>query len=283
MISIGSKRYKYWLRISAIFFSKSLFLKKLCLFNKDFKSLSNIAINTKKRLFILGTGSSINTITKEQFKVMKSDNALTIGLNGWVFHKFIPDIYSLEFDSRGKDTEANSIINKAIIRCSSLKKEQQPIIFLKTQLDGTNLKEYSFKYCKKIYFYNHLRLDDSSSKNYYTSLVFLMKIIKKSKKSFLSNFLLGSGSSIERILSYGIISGYKEIIILGADLAGPHFYDKSFNSKQIVHRTNDRKYRDLTVEDMMKQYKKVAKKYGVKISVQSDTSPLAKFFPVFKW
>jgi len=282
MISMDFKSYKYWSRICVIFLIKSFFVSKFYLFSKDFNSLRNLTINTKKRLFILGTGSSIDAITEDQFKIMKLNNALTIGLNGWVYHKFIPDIYSLEFDTSGKSPEADRMIERAIILCSSLPKEK-PIIFLKMKLGLSKIKKYAFNRCKNIYLYSHLRLDNSSPKKYYKSLLFLIGLLKKSKKTFLSNFLLGSGSSLERILSYGIISGFKEIIILGVDLEGPHFYDKSIISKQFIHKTNDRKFRDLTIEDMMKQYKTVAKKYGVKISVQSNTSPLAKFFPVFKW
>ena len=98
------------------------------------------------------------------------------------------------------------------------------------------------------------------------------------------NFLLGTSSSLERIVSLGIIFGFKEIVLLGIDLSGPHFYDKEpEEGKKLIHRTNDPKYRKLIIEEMMTEYKKIANKHNIKIFSQSESSPLAKIFPVYKW
>jgi len=269
----------FWLRL--IFFThfKFFFTMFVLFSNRKIKDLNNIDIKGKDKLFILGTGSSINDLDKKEFESLKSKNSLSIGLNGWVYHDFVPDIYSLEFKN---SSEAEVMINTAINK-GSYSQDNAPSILLKLGHNQKNFKKYNFSDCKNVYVYSHLRLDDSSIYNYHNSLHTLIKLLFLIPKKISRNFLLGSGSSLERMISFGILFEFKEIVLLGFDLSGPYFYDnKTDESKNERHKTNDRNLRKLILEDMMKQYKKIAAGYNVKIFVQSKSSPLSKIFPIYK-
>ena len=51
--------------------------------------------NDNTALFILGTGRSVNEYEPEQWKIIR--NNFSIGINYWILHDFIPDLFMLEF------------------------------------------------------------------------------------------------------------------------------------------------------------------------------------------
>jgi len=272
----------YWLKRVVIFFCQLSIISFVRIRNRNFEDIDAIDIQGKDKLFILGTGSSINNLSKDKLEYLRSKNFLTIGLNGWVYHSFIPDIYAIEF-GRFFNQIDDPIINMAIHKSIS-KKDNPPVLLINQGLKYSNLKRYRFRDCKKIVTYSHIRLNDSSKESYQKSLFFLMNFLHRIPRIISRNFLLGTGSSLERIVSLGIIFGFKEIVLLGIDLSGPHFYDKEpGEGKKLIHRTNDPKYRKLIIQEMMTEYKKIANKHNIKIFSQSESSPLAKIFPVYKW
>lgn len=65
-------------------------------------SLSDLRKKRKDILFILGSNRSINEITdREWTEIGKHDS---LGFNYWIFHKFVPTYFSLEY---GSDPEVN--------------------------------------------------------------------------------------------------------------------------------------------------------------------------------
>lgn len=66
-------------------------------------SLSDLKERRKDILFILGSNRSINEITDEEWAEIGKHDSL--GFNYWIFHKFVPTYFSLEY---GSDSEVNN-------------------------------------------------------------------------------------------------------------------------------------------------------------------------------
>ena len=61
-----------------------------------FHRKSNWNINfDNSTVFILGSGSSVKGLSKDRFDYIAS-NGVSIGINFWFLHEFIPDYYTVE-------------------------------------------------------------------------------------------------------------------------------------------------------------------------------------------
>lgn len=71
-------------------------MNKLLLGKNSPKIIFNILKKHKnfKKVFIFGSGSSINELTKSNF--CEIDKNCSIGINKWVFHSFITNYYMIE-------------------------------------------------------------------------------------------------------------------------------------------------------------------------------------------
>lgn len=239
--------------------------------------------------FIMGSGSSINDITPEQFSFIKRN--YSIGINSWFLHDFKTDIYMFEAGDPSW-SEASKIFK--YLEKNYLEYKEIPIL----------MPYDSFWFDKKI---KHLRKTNKLKIFYYfvlpfliTNKIFLSKAYiakyKLSKYFNLDASIYGSGSSVIRAVCFARELGYKKIVLLGVDLSNADYFynvDKSYlnrrgildyenNQKGKIHLTNDPKSKKIIVEDFLK-FAKEDEHFNSKIYIASKKSSLYPEISLFDW
>ena len=255
------------------FFIKKLFLHYFgMLFFFEINKTSRIFNRKTDTIFILGSGSTINEISQEEWLHIKKNTS--VGFNYFMFHDFVPDSYLIE-PERKKDFE----------RCRNL------IRLIKTK------KEYLSKthvIMHRMGCYQMLKFYLKKNKiNYklFTPFDFGFNSINKLDKILDSFFLkvinvffvpAQGCASVERIVLSAYLSGYKKIVLCGVDLNNNEyfFYQKGkyenilknnakilekynkFHHSKNIHTTNDtsKAKQGITISEILKVYNNYFKK-----------------------
>ncbi|MDB9985042.1 hypothetical protein OAE31_04035 [Gammaproteobacteria bacterium] len=237
----------------------------------------------------MGSGSSINDITHEQFKLIKKN--FSIGINSWFIHDFITDIYMFEAGNESW-SQASKIFeyldrdHKNFI--------QRPILIPYDSFWFDNeIKKLKNNKKLKILYYFVLPF-------FITKSMFLSKAFKNqsriSKFMNLNSSIYGSGSSIIRAVCLAEELGYKEIILCGVDLNNTDYFyeieDRHLLNKGIedfisnqegnVHLTNDPTKKKIILEDFLK-YVKEDSHFNSKIYIASKKSSLYPMLNLYDW
>ena len=243
-------------------------------------------------LVILGSGKSINEITREHWEEFASYDS--IGFNFWPVHSFIPNFYFFETP---RDKGRYNVFKE--------------LFLLTEQQYKSSLIAY-----KDLSFYGDITLRDrvldvsyfidffsvpGSSLNYFKSSLSIIDFFYRHRMFQSVNF--GKRASIIALLFLGIKMRYKRIIICGIDLMhSDYFYDQAFlknplvpheivsslveeNNKVFsnnsVHKTNNKAYGELIVEDLIMNISKHKISEKTRLVVYNSSSLLSKFLPTY--
>lgn len=203
---------------SLIYLLRNIFLNiKYILLPYDKKFSYKKLIKSKscdnKDFIVLGSGSSISDLNDIHFGYFKKN--ITIGLGRWVFHDFVPDIYLLETSDDPKLFQWT----KDFIELINQKADSYSETFI--IFDGassSNIKRYIKRHLNsKLYknvFYSHTIKPPSGHVKYFTSTLYLFRLLK-----FFSYFNLTLHCRSSTVLSalLGYFLGANKIVLAGID------------------------------------------------------------------
>ena len=205
---------------------------------------SMLKYKNSDRLYILGSGPSINDIDQLQWEAIKKYDSLA--LNWFIAHHFVPTYYHMELL-----VENANLFKECYLAKSDIFKKK-PMIFNCPKLpDNTSPIDYS--YIEDLYLsiakafgggdINHLR----EALEY----VYFKRDYKK------ENLLVRTSGSLMIAISFGVLMGYDEIVLVGVDLDTREyfFYDQDLYNDSIAL-----KVRAYKIKEQKKNYKK--KPYG---------------------
>ena len=237
----------------------------------------------KDILFILGSGSSVNKLTDEHWAVIKEQ--VSIGINFWVLHKFIPDFYSIENPG---DKKVFQVYKEAFQRKDIQEKKPYILFFSKKNSFYRGLLPHYL--LSNIRTYTRISSSERKRNDLKKSI---RKIFNRMKSGRLpSNILYGQGASLERLVCFGIFLGVKKIVLVGVDLNNvSYFWENSglfdnIDSGQngTLHKTADPDKKRLTVIDTLPLLSEILKEdYSIELFIESDKSMLAGPLRVFSW
>lgn len=193
---------------------KYRFLKK---FYNQF-DINILAQSNHLKLFILGSGSSINEIDKDTWKHI-SEN-FSIGFNRWVFHDFIPNFYSLEL---GKEDKENEIVyERFIVKHKSYSKTK---ILLKNphQVMMDNLMASKLNLIYSIPY----EIPGVTISQFKKGLKFYKFLIKH--KMISKSSLITKRASVAMLIMMGWQAGFKEIVLCGIDLVDNRYFFEEYD------------------------------------------------------
>jgi len=262
------------------------------LFGKNLDKLDYQKYKTSDKLFILGSGSSINQINDKQWaRIKKCDS---VGLSFWLMHDFVPTYYVFEIP---RDANRRSILNKLLVK-RAYDYRNTPII-----IKGFNRslyysdKYFDFPEALKSTFYQSKDFE-IKARNIYD----FRKFIKKIKHSKYINpgkldLIFRKRASISYLVMFGYLLGYKEIVLLGVDLnntkyffeENPEYYKekgretpKNLQIKDNVHRTLDKTFGNLTLDIVIEIInEEILQPKGVKLYIGSKNSALYPSLPLY--
>jgi hypothetical protein len=281
-----------------LYYHISFFIKK-----RRLKKANNILFNDKdmktefdafkengdnEKLFIFGTGSSVNELTQDNFKEVNS--GYSIGINKWIFHEFVVDCYLIELSN---DLGENEKMRLQIIYLldSKIKKpvfliyNNQGVnsLIIKSFLRGMDTdRVILYEYMRPYIFNDNLKIE----------FINLLNFLSVRKKSGVTS--LGLGSSVERAVSLGILYGYSEIILLGVDLKNTKYFwsdgksihkDIKSNQKDCgPHLTATKRFGAIPVQESLLLLDRVARAhFSSSILISTEMSLLSGKLKKYKW
>lgn len=290
--------YSFFYCMAKIIISVFNILYLRFIFNYDFKIFNLKVENKNDKIFILGSGNSINKLLKSEWDEIKSSTS--IGINYFILNDFVPDIIQLELqsDSSAHLNNLKNIFNK---RENDLK---NTLILIKSNY--FSIKEVE---SRKFFLKN---IPESLKKNIRFSIDF--PIVGKNKNQFLKslkilNFFgifnsntLSVSPHVRASLGYSVVLAsrlkFKKIILVGVDLKNTkYFFQDNLNmfykkyeinkdffiknyftvNKNRGHLTNDELVHEVTIIEALKLFFKVSNTDSV-IFTNSKKSAL---YPTF--
>lgn len=236
-------------------------------YKSSFKLIDSIVNN--KKVFILGSGFSVNSITNDQWNDIS--NNISIGLNYWLIHDFIPNIIQLEFLSDDKKQYSDLIlkvlknrkeefINTLFIVKSThlLWWQYANLTFLLKEIPSELKSNFIFDYD-----FPHI---GNSIQSFSKEINFLKSFNFFSKKTL---FNYDVRASLGYSICFLIKRNIKQIILCGVELNnGNYFYEKDLNyynskfdinlkkSNLSIHLTNDPVLAELTISYVIYYFNK---------------------------
>ncbi|MEP1385363.1 MAG: hypothetical protein ABJK64_16405 [Paraglaciecola sp.] len=245
------------------------------------------------RAYILGCGASINTLSNKEWDVI--GNNLSIGLNNFYIHDFVPNMYFCELigNAEAKDMIYTYLLNN--------KAKEEAAVFL----NGRSVFVKGHYEANSSYIKPYFYLTDKIKTNNKTLLV---NIIRKYFEGKIERWrLCHQMSNLDTVINYCVRHNVKEICLVGVDLNDSgYFWDSGDNgayatavafrksiSKQLKYVvTNDGKHATASKEVAkylgnftIVEYLKILQSeilgpMGVQIYVANPQSLLAEFLPV---
>lgn len=277
------------------FFIKKLFLYYFgMLFFFELNKTNKIFKKKTDTIFILGSGSTINEISQEEWLHIKKNTS--VGFNYFMFHDFIPDSYLIE-----PERKSEFLMCRNLIKLIKIKKEY---------LSKTKVIMHRMGCYKILKFY--LKKNKINYKLFtpfdfgFNSIDKLDKILDSFCLKVINVFFVPAQgcASVERIVLSAYLSGYKKIVLCGVDLNNNEyfFYQKSKNENVLksnakiiekynkvhhsknIHVTNDanKAKQGITISEILKVYNNYFKKNNVELYTLNKKSVLSDFLPTYE-
>jgi hypothetical protein len=205
----------------------------------SFPALSN-GLQTPP-FYIFGNGASINSLTQDQFEEIA--RGVSVGINAWPLHSFVPDMYSFEFSrhSSEPDPELAFLVSRA--ESAARDSGRGHLLFLRPGLPAgagamVPLKPETHS---RAFLYGRANLFSTSENALSADLDQLMIRIGRGHLS--GAVLPDNGASVIRMIFLGLIAGFRNIRLLGVDLNdSPYFwYEQKFIKRHGDHRETCRR------------------------------------------
>lgn len=227
-----------------------------------------VKVKKSDRVFILGCGDSINKMKSTKFEHIRMHNSISIG--SWIYHSFIPDIYTLELSNRFdvEFSEQEKFLLKKLENCSS--NYSSTIYLLKSRIPHDLITNGIYKTISTRYNFHWVdtRIIFSETKFNLTLTIFILNLFKCFDST--TRFIQYQGSLIWSILiAYKM--GFKEIILCGIDLKGNYFFDQGQKPNEKEHSSLIKSRSSLNlIESVLTFEKYLLRKRGVKLLINSE-------------
>ena len=249
--------------------------------------------------FILGNGSTVNSLTEEQFALMAK--GVSVGVNAWPVHPFVPTMYSFEYDkySFSPDAELTFLLRKAEER---IKQNQEthnaPLLLFRPGLPAgvSAVGELTAMMKANALIYGRANLLSETESALAADLELLLD--GEHRSQYRQAVLPDNGSSIVRLVFLALEAGFKEIVVIGVDLNGsdyfwydPQFIEKNRDYRHILVRepgdstlTRETSDRPFDTSQFLFQLSLAAEKtLGAQIFASDKRSTLAEKLPLYDW
>jgi uncharacterized Rossmann fold enzyme len=227
-----------------------------------------VKVKKSDKVFILGCGDSINKMKSSKFDHIRIHNSISIG--PWMYHNFIPDIFTLELSNRF-DVEFSKQERFLLKRLESCRASYSSTIFLlKSRIPHDSITNRIYKTISTRYNFKWVdtRIIFSETKFNLTLTIFILNLFKCFDCK--TRFIQYQGSLIWSILiAYKM--GFKEIILCGIDLKGNYFFDQGQKPTEKDHSSLIKSRSSLNlIESVLTFEKYLLRKRGVKLLINSE-------------
>lgn len=253
---------------------------------KQIKDLNYRSYKTSDTLFILGSGSSINDYTLEQWELIKKHDS--VGFNFWLIHDLIPTFYVFE---ENVDNSRNDTFYKLLHE----KKDQYkdvPIIAKDVEVKGVSVYKVPKTLRGNLYLSTDIIMPGDDIKKFRGHLTFYKSFTLR-KNRFRLEVIPKKRATLSYLLFLAQEMNYKNIVLCGVDLIDSRFF--YFNNKyekrlkpekdlieNQIHPTNQKQKTNISISDIIDLIQEeLFTEDNIKISVGSKKSALYPRFDYF--
>ena len=244
-------------------------------------------------LFILGSGESVESLSPKNFAHIADH--VSIGINAWPLHPFVADVYAFEpFDVQSD--QYIQLFDTVLHEARFLEKSPELLLFRpQRNLDADRYLSIPDHLRKKAHLYGRFV---PLSANLASLLGEIRSLHSLKKLHALGQALvMDLGATVIRMVSLGMLMGYRDIVLLGVDLnGGKYFWEKnpsrlsdrgltSFSPghNRVVHETMTRESKAFVLTEVLAELQRLMSQQGKTLWVGSGSSLLAEFLPVYGW
>lgn len=249
-----------------------------------------------RRMFILGSGSSVNELDSENFRHI--EEGISIGINAWALHSFVPDMYSFETGQDGDGpSEETRFVSRRLQRPEVINADPQ-FLFLRPTPPATarNLVQVPEGITYRPLMYGRANVWTQRERNLQGDLRLIARAATNGRIP--SNVLPDNGASVIRLIWLSALQGFRDIVLVGIDLnSTPYFWHQSSENVEwselretmtrpigTPHNSLETLDRPFPVDFFIKQLSTVLREeIGVVLWISSHSSSLARFLPVYPW
>ena len=245
-------------------------------------------------LVVLGSGESVEEVTPSQWKLI--GDCVSVGINSWLVHEFIPDIYCFEQVQSSLDADARDSMSTLLGREEVV--SRAPAVLLLRPHSETpphRIIGIPSRLRERTRVYGRTRVVTQDRRNLVRDL---RQLIRYSVQGQLpESIVLDEGMSVARVLSLGVRAGFSSIVLVGVDLnSTQYFFDinpsyltrrgmedyNPWKKRGSVHGTEETETRTFAASTFIPAFAEAARQeVGTRVYVSSSSSALADRLPVF--
>lgn len=268
---------------------------------KKFKNLESVDLKkfkTSSKIFIIGSGASLNNITKKQWEEINANDSF--GFNFSFINKdHVPTFYACEAMAE-INLNANGRSPIAEVFHSEYKKEKkrfENVPKVLSDLEPKRLKHFlnygSDIIDENLYLVNTVNGLARTEKEFKELLIYYKRKGVFDEKNNVSK-VFKFRATLSMALALCVNLGYKEVILCGIDLNDPsYFYQNKgkypdtpfFRSSPNTpkHSTLSRKELYISIDEVVKIINvEICKPNNIKLFIQNPNSALSSFLPVYQ-
>ena len=257
--------------------------------------------DTADTLFVLGSGSSIRSLTAEQFEEMRSQ--FSVGINNWGIHPFVADFYALEsvpWVGDGKDfSRALGLLSRNDILAA-----RPPLMVLRPSSERhlPELKDLAPAILERVFFYGRIAPSTRRLENLQADIAGVLPGLVSQH----DGVFLDSGASVIRMIGVAISLGLSRVVLTGVDLNNSDYFwennkDYELSTIRYAPENNQRGYwsskspstphetmradnRPFPVTDVICALSEcLLADHGLRVYASTPESALSELLPVFSW
>lgn len=249
-----------------------------------------------RTIFLLGSGSSVNELDGANF--LHIAERISIGINAWAVHSFVPDMYSFETgQDRDGPSEETRFVSGRLQRPEVVESDPH-FMFLRPTPPATarNLVQVPEGVTHRPLMYGRANVVTQRERNLRGDLRLIARAAKDGRLP--SNVLLDNGASVVRLIWLSALQGFKDVVLVGIDLnSSPYFWHQSLESVDsaelretmvrptgTLHNSLETLDRPFPVDFFIQQLSTVLREeMGTRLWISSHSSSLARLLPVYPW
>jgi hypothetical protein len=245
-------------------------------------------------LVVLGSGESVEEVTPSQWELI--GDCVSVGINSWLVHDFIPDIYCFEQVQSSLDADARDSMSTLLGR-EEVVNRAPAVLLLRphSETSPDRIIEIPSDLRDRTRVYGRTGVVTQDRRNLVRDL---RQLIRYSAKGRLpESIVLDEGMSVARVLSLGVRAGFSSIVLVGVDLnSTQYFFDinpsylarrgmedyNPWKKRGSVHGTEETKTRTFAASTFIPALAEAARQEaGTQIYISSSSSALVDHLPVF--
>lgn len=246
-------------------------------------------------LVVLGSGESVEEVTPSQWKLI--GDCVSVGINSWLVHDFIPDIYCFEQEQSSLDEDTDSL--SKLLREEEVVNRAPAVLLLRPHAETSSdrIVEIPAGLRERTRVYGRTAVVTQDRRNLVRDL---RRLIRYSVRDQLpESVAIDEGMSVARMLSLGVRAGFSSIVLVGVDLnSTQYFFDinpsylirrgmehyNPWKKRGSVHGTEETETRTFAASTFIPALAEAARQeVGTSVYVSSSSSALADHLPVFNF